>query len=200
MKTAWAACKKISGCKYIMQWTDGKFQLRKSDDIYDPNPVLLYVEFNCPGNMKLVTYSFHLNFLYCIIDTNSYYIIFLQSIDQGPEYFAFDGCSKFKKGQAWITVPSKPSGFYKGNIRVGNIVCCSLDGSSCSRKTSADICRSGKNDDMKKVTWDEANQHCASEGKRLCKSQEELNRCCDTGCGYDHTLVWSSLKQGTTRI
>ena len=53
---------------------------------------------------------------------------------------------------------------------------------------------------MKEVTWDEANQHCASEGKRLCKSQEELNRCCDTGCGYDHELVWSSLKQGITRL
>ena len=66
MKTAWAACKTISGCKYIMQWTDGKFQLRKSDDIYDPNPVLLYVEFNCPGNMKLVTYSFPLNFLFTV--------------------------------------------------------------------------------------------------------------------------------------
>ena len=93
-------------------------------------------------------------------------------------------------------------------IVAAEIVCCSLDGSSCSRKykgaSGADICRSGDGyhlwenpgDDDRKVTWNEANLHCLSEGKRLCNSQEELDKCCKTGCFYDNQLVWSSVKEG----
>ena len=85
-------------------------------------------------------------------------------------------------------------------IDAAEIVCCSLDGSSCSRKykgaSGADICRSGDNDDERKVTWNEANLHCLSEGKRLCNSQEELDKCCSAGCFYDNQLVWSSVKEG----
>ena len=47
-----------------------------------------------------------------------------------------------------------------------------------------------------KVTWEEANQHCLSKGLRLCKSQEELNRCCSQGCSLDNRLAWSSIKEG----
>ena len=78
-------------------------------------------------------------------------------------------------------------------IDAAEIVCCSLDGSSCSRKykgaSGADICRSGDRDDEKKITWNEANLHCLSEGKRLCNSQEELDKCCSAGCFYDNQLV-----------
>ena len=84
-------------------------------------------------------------------------------------------------------------------IDVAEIVCCSLDGSSCSRKykgaSGADICHSGDGDD-KKVTWDEANLHCLYQGKRLCNSQEELDKCCRRGCDYDNQLVWSGVKDG----
>ena len=84
-------------------------------------------------------------------------------------------------------------------IDIAEIVCCSLDGSSCSRKyrpaAGANICHSGDGDD-EKVTWDEANLHCLSQGKRLCNSQEELDRCCRGGCDYDNQLVWSSVKEG----
>ena len=74
-----------------------------------------------------------------------------------------------------------------------------MDGSSCSRTNSSiqdtDGCRSGKEDD-KKFTWDEANKHCVSEGKRLCNSQEELDSCCGKGCSYDKQLVWTGTSEG----
>ena len=58
-----------------------------------------------------------------------------------------------------------------------------------------DGCRSGNNDD-KKVTWHEANKHCVSEGKRLCNSQDELDKCCHTGCAYNTQLVWTGTEEG----
>ena len=97
-------------------------------------------------------------------------------------------------------------------IDAAEIVCCSLDGSSCSRKykgaSGADICRSGDGNHLwenpgdydRKVTWNEANLHCLSEGKRLCNSQEELDKCCKTGCLYDNQLVWSSVKEGRKKL
>ena len=88
-------------------------------------------------------------------------------------------------------------------IDAAEIACCSLDGSSCSRKYKAasgdNVCRSGDRDD-EKVTWDEANLHCLSQGKRLCNSQEELDKCCGGGCGYDNQLVWSSVEEGRTKL
>ena len=88
-------------------------------------------------------------------------------------------------------------------IDAAEIACCSLDGSSCSRKYKAasgdNVCRSGDRDD-EKVTWDEANLHCLSQGKRLCNSQEELDKCCGGGCGYDNQLVWSSVKEGRKKL
>lgn len=75
--------------------------------------------------------------------------------------------------------------------------CCSIDGQFCYRHhpESAE-CWSGNND-AAKVTWHEAYEMCTSAGYRLCKSQEELDLCCGTGCSYNKQLVWTSLEAGT---
>jgi hypothetical protein len=86
-------------------------------------------------------------------------------------------------------------GYYGGLLEAAEIVCCTLQGDSCSRKVKEVNCRSGDKDDFK-VTWKVASDHCKTSGMRLCKSQEELNQCCGAGCGYDDQLVWSSLKDG----
>ena len=111
----------------------------------------------------------------------------------GTKYQALDGCSTnpanlFKDGSP---------GYYLGTSEAAEIQCCSSDGSSCSRKKSSE-CRSG-NDDDKKFTWAEANQHCIADGKRLCRSQDEVNKCCNGGCNYDNQLVWSSIVEGMIR-
>ena len=64
IKAAWEACRESEGgtgkCKYIMQWTNGKYYLRKSSDVYDSNPDLRYVVFQCQGSFKImIYYLFH---------------------------------------------------------------------------------------------------------------------------------------------
>ena len=111
---------------------------------------------------------------------------------QGRKYYAFDGCSTNED------VGIQP-GYRIGLLVVAQIVCCSLDGSSCTRKRTEDsgqqVCRSGV-DGTKKVSWNEAHLQCKFEGKRLCNSQKELNQCCAGGCNYDNQLVWSGVKEG----
>ena len=102
---------------------------------------------------------------------------------------ALDGCS---------TNPIElfddiPPGYYYGNGKKAEIVCCAMDGSSCSRTTNTGECRSGNKDEYK-VTWDEAESHCKKDGMRLCKSQEELDKCCQVGCGYANQLAWVNIQ------
>ena len=103
---------------------------------------------------------------------------------------AFDGCTKTSD----TPVSGDQPGFYIGSLKAAQVVCCSLDGSSCSRKASS-ICRSGDGK-AQKYTWYEANEHCKAEGKRLCNSRDELNKCCGGGCNYDSELVWSGVIEG----
>ena len=56
IKTAWEACRENGKCKYIMQWTDGKYYLRRSSGEYDSNPDLRYVVFQCQGSFKIMMY------------------------------------------------------------------------------------------------------------------------------------------------
>lgn len=66
-----------------------------------------------------------------------------------------------------------------------NVRCCSEDGSSCTSPG----CHSDK-------TFAEAEQICASEGKRLCRESEVLgNRCCGSGCGFDGQFIWARQDQ-----
>ena len=79
------------------------------------------------------------------------------------------GCPKL-----WLTTPVvKKLGDSKHTVR-----CCSMNGASCTS-----IPCSGKR------TYDEAVHFCENMGKRLCL-EEELNKCCGTGCGYDATMNW----------
>ena len=105
-----------------------------------------------------------------------------------------DGCSRQNNP---THQPGSVSGYYSVNLQVAEIVCCSKNGASCSRKLPNNKCRSGhaKHED-KKVTWEFANAQCESEGLRLCTSQEELDRCCGTGCWYDFKAVWTGNSRG----
>ena len=104
-----------------------------------------------------------------------------------------DGCSTNEIANFEDTTP----GYYDSNEKIALIVCCEMDGSSCSRIMSTGQCRSGdgKTEDEQKVTWNTANEHCKAEGKRLCSSQEELNQCCSSGCNYDNHLAWVNAPQ-----
>ena len=72
------------------------------------------------------------------------------------------------------------------------VVCCSLDGTSCSQKTSQGNCRL----ENTKVTWKEAFEHCKAAEMRLCDSQDEVDQCCEGDCALDNELVWSNMVEG----
>ena len=106
---------------------------------------------------------------------------------------ALDGCTT---NEIYDFADTSP-GYYDGNDKMAQIVCCEMDGSSCSRTISTGQCRSGdgKRKEQKKITWSTANEHCKAEKKRLCSSQKELNQCCSTGCNHDNHLVWINAQQ-----
>ena len=56
--------------------------------------------------------------------------------------------------------------------------CCNDKGNGCI----SEPCQSGK-------TYQEAVEHCSNQGRRLC-FRHEINRCCGTGCQFDHTTNW----------
>ena len=103
-------------------------------------------------------------------------------------YFAFHGCSL--NGGA----PTQLVDVYDSNLPIAEVSCCSLDASTCTRKRHEDSqCFTGDNDAVK-VSWIEAKSMCETQGMRLCNSQEEINKCCSSGCGYDNQLVWSGAR------
>ena len=111
----------------------------------------------------------------------------------GINYLALDGCTTNEIDDFKDTSP----GYYDGNDKIAQIVCCTMDGSSCSRTIGTGQCRSGdgKRKEQQKVTWSTANEHCKADGKRLCSSQKELNQCCSSGCNHDNHLVWINAQQ-----
>ena len=96
----------------------------------------------------------------------------------GKTCLALDGCTKPPN-----TPPANPAGLYDCKKKRARIVCCEMDGSSCTRKTINNKC-------SKHVTWKKANKVCKKMGKRLCNGQKELNKCCHTGCNLDWVLAW----------
>ena len=118
-------------------------------------------------------------------------ISFIDALEAvGTRYYAFDGCSSNNPN---IFMDDPPG--YLTKESKAEIVCCSFDGNSCSRKDTNGVCRSGHGDDYK-VTWEEASQHCEDAGMRLCNTQQELDRCCTTGCQIDNQIVWSGKMEG----
>merc|ERR1719483_617709 len=100
-------------------------------------------------------------------------------------YKALNGCSRNGlRGSV---------GFYNPSRAIAKIHCCSLDGASCTRKHPGphQTCMGNR----QHVTWAHAKQVCEAEGMRLCNSQEEVNKCCGSGCGYDGVLTWTSISQ-----
>jgi len=101
------------------------------------------------------------------------------------QYRALDGCSRngMRRNQRprWASL----------NERF-EVQCCSQNGQRCTRYHRRNQCISGNNNGYK-MTWHQARNACASIGKRLCRNQQELNRCCRGGCSHDHDLVWTNI-------
>ena len=131
-------------------------------------------------------------FKICVFNIQYIYSYFC---DLDTYYTALDGCS---------TRPTDPNSPYNpasqnflASTSSAEVQCCSIDGQSCYRHNPATSqCWSG-DDTAAKATWHEANEMCTSAGYRLCKSQEELDLCCSTGCHYNNQLIWTSLEAGT---
>ena len=96
----------------------------------------------------------------------------------GKKCLALDGCT------VGASPPDKPAGLYDCKKKKARIVCCEMDGSSCTRHTGSEKMCSAS------VTWNYANRVCRKMGKRLCNGQNELNKCCGTGCNFDVFLAW----------
>ena len=50
------------------------------------------------------------------------------------------------------------------------------------------------------MTYAEAVNQCAAQGMRLCRSVEELESSCGTGCDHDRALVWTLQAEAETPI
>ena len=163
----------------------------ESDDDFSPLTEKLHVKGNCfflflNIGMVVSNINMHEFFIQIKYDLGRLSILLLD-----VKYMALDGCST----NAIKRFKDNPPTYYYGNDKKAEIICCAMDGSSCSRKTNTGKCRSGDNDEYK-VTWDEADTHCKNEGMRLCNSQEELDQCCGGGgaCGYNDQLVWINVQ------
>jgi len=104
------------------------------------------------------------------------------------QFRALDGCSSrngMRRGQRprWATL----------NQRF-EVQCCSQNGQRCTRYHRGRVCISGNNNPHK-MTWYQARNACASIGMRLCRNQQELNRCCRSGCAHDLDLVWTGIRR-----
>ena len=83
--------------------------------------------------------------------------------------------------------PNKPVTQEPANSK-HNVRCCSINGDSCSSRP----CKKDK-------TYDEAVEICSGRGQRLC-SEDELNKCCGTGCNKDNEKTWIGVSlQGTVQ-
>ena len=67
----------------------------------------------------------------------------------------------------------------------GSARCCSHNGANC---VTTDVGGSCYGDTL---TYSQAMDVCALDGRRLC-TLAELTQCCGTGCNYDYTHVWVS--------
>ena len=108
-------------------------------------------------------------------------------------YYAADGCSTNRANEDSLCQDPLVCDFYDATDVIGEVSCCSKDGTSCTRKDSSGNCLSGNNDDVK-YSWSDANAMCEGLGMRLCSSQDELDLCCGEGCQIDHDLVWTTIE------
>ena len=56
LETAWHECKKVPECQKIMKWYDGRFHLRRANDIFILDKELSYVDYGCSGNVNEQTF------------------------------------------------------------------------------------------------------------------------------------------------
>jgi len=73
----------------------------------------------------------------------------------------------------------------QGEASTAAVRCCSYDGQSCA---SSELSGGCNNVDK---TFTEAHAICAASGRRLCM-EDEVDRCCGTGCWFNHHAVWIS--------
>jgi len=125
----------------------------------------------------------------CLYDN----VIMWTSIEDS-KYIARDGCSTNNPGDLFGPQP----GGYNAYSSSADVACCSYDGQTCYRHDNEGNCWNGDrhiigNDGARK-TWFEAFKICNEAGYRLCASQNELDKCCGTGCLYDNVIMWTSIE------
>ena len=96
-------------------------------------------------------------------------------------YALVDGCAT--SDDHLFTGIGSPRSIIDTSAAVGQVQCCATDGSSCTRTDKDGVCLGGTD-----VQYAEAK--CSGMGMRLCQSQAEVDKCCESGCGYDNTLVF----------
>ena len=92
-------------------------------------------------------------------------------------------CNTTHQLQADVCPTSMPTSIKDGFT--GSARCCSHDGANCVSTYAGGDCYGDT------LTYSEAMDVCALDGRRLC-TLAELTMCCATGCGYDHTHAWVS--------
>jgi len=81
--------------------------------------------------------------------------------------------------------------------RAGEVVCCNEETGMASRKLTL---KGGSGEEEEScfhtaagvATYFEAAATCREAGMQLCGAQEEIDQSCDTGCGLNAALVWTS--------
>jgi len=80
-------------------------------------------------------------------------------------------------------------GAYMSTDQRHGVRCCSIDGDTCTTDWN---CKSET-----QLTFQQAKDHCANQGKRICTQSElESDMCCGTGGNCDRHTVWSSTSSG----
>jgi len=88
--------------------------------------------------------------------------------------------------------------FEQDDQNVGKVVCCTKRRNNVNASRRLDgWCMSGQDDENLK-TYVEAKTLCHAQGKRLCRSTDEVDLACGPDCGYDTALVWISERAPTT--
>lgn len=110
-------------------------------------------------------------------------------IDSCPGY-TVDGCI----GQGGGGV-EHPLTYVRSVDGTADVRCCSIDGDSCESNLTHFLADS--NGCVSGVTYQEAMSVCHAHGMRVC-DQDEIQACCDTGCGHNGGAVWVDI--GTDQI
>jgi len=125
--------------------------------------------------------------------------------DKAPKHKLVDGCSR--GGRPFTQYGVERMEF--GDQKAGEAICCNEEGMATrnvrnrkalfhennagNRVLSHEDCTAGRvvrAGETPTKTFDEAQAFCAEAGLRLCRTQDEVDTSCHTGCHFDFAMVW----------